>query len=197
MLRVVFKPLVKTHLSSALNHFPKFWLISCNSRFVCRQVSQIPLVGGIQAYFLKVFCIWMLKYFMLPAPISGAWNWLRTRWSWWCSQSAWPSQDCWTNYSRTSRQLSFKWKCVHQCLLGEELHCLAQQVFDAFDQRHPHKGLEISIYHNILLHLNIVICLEWSFIPYPLSKYSDNPSQSSQTLKCPDSAGVLRVKLIR
>ena len=56
---------------------------------------------------------------------------------------------------------------------GEELHRAAQQVLHAVDQRHSDKGLEDSGFSSFY-----------------------NPFHH-QTLKCPDSAGVLRVKLIR
>ena len=100
-------------------------------QFVCSQVSQIPLVGGIQAYFLKVACGNRLVKIGIELLGSwnwlwtvGSWNWLRAWWSWWCSQSAWSSQDRWANHCRTGTdsrnwnliiQSSIRWKTSLCC----------------------------------------------------------------------------------
>ena len=72
---------------------------------------------------------------------------------------------------RICSTLSFRWRTSLSCPTSSRCHWSAtstQRFEDFYLLQHP-----------------------------PASEYSDNPSQSSQTLKCPDSAGVLRVKLIR
>ena len=129
MLRVVFKPLV----SSCLKKFVSNLFISRSARYPwsvgCKPTSWRYPRNKSEGCQRKVL-------------ILGSWNWLRVGWCWWCSQSARSSQDCRADHHRTGTD----WKLQNRNLViqsGEELHCVAQQVLHAFDQRHSDKGLRI------------------------------------------------------
>ena len=124
-------------------------------------ISEIPLVGGVQAYFLKVKkyipvyfdFLWIFPDVLI---ISGARDRLFTGRGGWSSGDSRPQQDCGEDYTWAG----------------------ASQLVERID--------------------NIKTTQVNNFIVLP-NKFSmplvDNVLK--KTLKCPDSAGVLRVKLIR